>query len=462
METAAPKSETQSPLRKTDFTTDHLFKKMIQFTIPIILISLFQLFFYSMDQLVVSNFGGGQTSFAAISSNNALINLYVSFFVGLSIGANVIVARARGTKNTLSAHRAIQSSMVIALISGVLVAVIGYFTARYQLIAMGTPKEILPQATLYLQLVFCGMPFVIIFNFGAACLRAMGDSKRPLYALIGCGIVNVGLNLLLVLGLGMKSDGKDVLAVGLATIVSQVVEALLIILFQLSKKNEFANLTLSYLKPYSGESKGILRHGIPAGLQYLAFTLSNVLIQRSVNTYSDGEVTRLIAMNGNAAALQVEGYISMIIKAFSVAIVVIAAQNVGAGNKENLKKTLKYCLLTTCSVSLALGLLAFLLYKPLLSLFLPLSAFTGEGISADQAQTSWELALSVGRRRLLIIGLTYFLYALMDNTAAFCRGLGHPNTPSIIAFFCVTFYRVVFILTLWNLVPYPSGRFPGS
>jgi Na+-driven multidrug efflux pump len=113
-------------------------------------------------------------------------------------------------------------------------------------------------------------------------------------------------------------------------------------------------------------------------------------------------------MNGNAAALQVEGYISMIIKAFSVAIVVIAAQNVEAGNKENIKKTLKYCLLTTCSVSLALGLLAFLLYKPLLSLFLPLSAFTGEGINADQAQTSWELALSVGRRRLLIIGLTYF------------------------------------------------------
>jgi Na+-driven multidrug efflux pump len=225
METAAPKSETQSPLRKTDFTTDHLFKKMIQFTISIILISLFQLFFYSMDLLVVSNFGGGQTSFAAISSNNALINLYVSFFVGLSIGANVIVARARGTKNTLSAHRAIQSSMVIALISSVLVAVIGYFTARYQLIAMGTPEEILPQATLYLQLVFCGMPFVIIFNFGAACLRAMGDFKRPLYALIGCGIVNVGLKLLLVLGLGMKSGGKDVLAVGLATIVSQVLES---------------------------------------------------------------------------------------------------------------------------------------------------------------------------------------------------------------------------------------------
>lgn len=439
---------------RTDFTTDHLFRKMVVFTIPIILLSIFQLLFYSADQLVVSNFGGGEKSFAAISSNNALINLYVGFFLGLSVGANVVLARSRGKNSKEAAHKTIQSAMVIAVIAGLLVSVIGYFTARYQLMAMGTPDEILDSATVYMQLVFIGMPFLIIFNFGAACLRALGDAWKPLYVLVGSGIVNLALNLIFVLGCKMNSGGQDVYAVGLATVISQACECLLIIIFQLSSKNDFAKLTVNYLQIFPTESKRILKNGLPAGLQYVVFALSNVLIQRSVNTYSDDTITRLIAMNGNAASLQVEGYISMILKAFSVTIIVVASQNYGAGNKENIHKAIRECLLCTAGVSLFLGALAVIFYKPLLSLFLPLSAFGGDGVSQEAAQTNWALALDVGKRRLLFIGLTYFLDAIMDNCGAFCRGLAHPNASTVVSLIFVVLYRVVFILAFWNTIAY--------
>jgi Na+-driven multidrug efflux pump len=180
--------------REIDLTTGNLFKKMIVFTIPILLLSLFQLLYSSMDQYVVSNFGGGHNSFDAISSNSSLINLLIGLFVGVSVGANVVVAKAKGQNNPEKAHKAIESAMILSVIFGIAMAFIGYFLAPTLLEWMQTPKQYIAYSTIYLQWYFIGLPFLMVFNFGASCLRAMGDSKRPLYALLACGILNVALN----------------------------------------------------------------------------------------------------------------------------------------------------------------------------------------------------------------------------------------------------------------------------
>lgn len=199
-----------------DFTSGPLFKKMVLFTIPLLLLSIAQMVFYSIDQLIVSNFGGGETSFAAVSSNNAIINLLIGSFSGISVGANIVLARYLGEKNEAGAQKVVQVSLILSLIIGTLVTVIGIPLSRYFLILMSVPSAILDEATVYLQCCFGGMPFLMIFNFGAACFRAVGDGKRPLYVLVIVGALNIALNLLFVLGCGMKENGQDVLGGGLS------------------------------------------------------------------------------------------------------------------------------------------------------------------------------------------------------------------------------------------------------
>jgi putative MATE family efflux protein len=433
---------------KATFTGGHLFKKMVLFALPILLISLLQLVFYSVDQLIVANFGGGQISFAAVSSNNAIINLLIGSFLGVSVGANIVLAKAIGSKDEMKAQRIIQSAMLLSLILGFSVAIIGVFIAPYLLTMMATPESVIASATVYLRCCFGGMPFLMIFNFGAACLRARGDAKKPFYILAFSGSLNVCLNLLFVLGFGMKDEGRDVLAVGLATLISQVVEAFLTCLCLYRSKSPYTHLAFKGLGLYKEESLDVLKNGLPAGLQFFIFSISNVLIQASVNAFSNGEYTRLEAMNGNAASLQLESYISMVLKAFGVAVMAMAAQNYGAGNKKNLKTILWLSLVTTTAISLLMAGMAVIFYKPLLGLFLPQSAFKG-----TDASEQWAKSIEVGHKRLLLIGLCYFVDAWMDNTAAYCRAIGHPFAPTLVTFFSVTVYRLIFILALWNNIP---------
>jgi putative MATE family efflux protein len=438
---------------EVDLTSGNLFTKMLLFTVPILLLALFQLLYSSMDQIVVTNFGDGAKSFDAIASNNSLINLLIGLFVGVSVGANVVVAKAKGEKDAAKAHRAIESAMILSVIFGVVVGLGGYFLSRDFLVWMQTPASYLDEAVTYLQLYFIGMPFLMIFNFGAACLRAMGDSKRPLYALLSCGVLNVLLNFLFVLGFNMKHGGWDVFAVGLTTVFSQALEAFLIVIF-LCKKKGFAYLSFKDLKLYPEETKQILIHGIPAGLQSFVFSISNVVIQSSVNGFQEGEITSEIAVAGNAASIQIEGYIWIVMNSFSTAVVAIVAQNLGAGKKENIVKALWMSLLCSTVLGLALGGLSVLLYQPLLGIFLTPGGFKTDSNTLEEANRDYSLAMEVGRQRLLLVGLTYFLDGWMDNTSGFCRGLGHPNTPTIITFLAVTVFRLVFIFTAWTSVPF--------
>ena len=437
-----------------DLTSGNLFEKMMLFTIPILLLSLFQLLYSSMDQVVVTNFGGGTPSFDAIGSNSSLINLLIGLFVGVSVGANVVVARAKGEKNSEVAHRAIESSMVLSVIFGVVVGIAGYTMSPALLKWMSTPESYIASSIAYLRLYFIGLPFLMIFNFGAACLRAMGDSKRPLYALLACGILNVALNFLFVCGFGMQKNGQDVIAVGFTTVISQAVAAVLIVLFLAQKNKSFAWLTFKDLRLYRGETHGILKHGIPAGLQSLVFSISNVFIQASVNGFGSTPLEQEISVAGNSASIQIEGYIWIVMNSFSTAVVAIVAQNYGAGKKEKITKALWMSLISSTVLGLSLGGVAVLAYRPLLGIFLTEDGFIQEGLSPADAKTAYESAMEVGRQRLLLIGLTYFLDGWMDNTSGFCRGLGHPNTPTIITFLAVTVFRLIFILAVWNNVAY--------
>jgi putative MATE family efflux protein len=430
-----------------DLTTGNLLAKMAIFTFPIILLSLLQLLYSSADEYVVANFGGGYQSMNAIGSNSSLISLLIGLFVGISIGANVVVARAKGAQDEATAHRAIEASMVLSLFFGIAVAVIGYFLAPYLLRLMETPSEFLDKATIYLRWYFVGLPFLMVFNFGAAILRAMGDSKRPLYALIFCGTLNVGLNFLFVIVFNL-----DVAGVAITTVISEFLEALLVVVFLMTGRGHFAYFSFKDLALYEKETRAVLKNGIPAGLQSFIFSASNVFIQWGVNSFSNATVSNDVAVAGNTASVTIEGYIWIVLDAFAVASVAIVAQNYGAGKKENIRKALWMSLVYVSILGLTLGGLAALFRNQLCGIFITPASFKDSAGVVDLAK--YQASLEVGGERLTLIGLTYFLDGIMDTSSAFCQGLGHAKTPPLITFFAVTVLRIAFITTAWESVAF--------
>lgn len=428
-----------------DLTSGNLFGKMALYTFPIILLSLLQLLYSSADEIVVSYFGGGYASMNAIGSNSALINLVIGLFVGTSVGANVVVAKAFGEKDQAKAQKALESSMVLSVLFGVIIGVIGFFVARYLLIAMQTPALFLDKATSYLEIYFIGMPFLLVFNFGSAILRALGDSKRPLYALIACGAINVGLNFLFVMAFNL-----DVVGVGLTTLISEILEAILVVIFLASKRQKFIRFSFKGLRLYKEETLEILKHGIPAGLQSFVFSIANVFIQASVNSYSDASITSEVAMTGNTASQQVEGYIFIFLDAFSVATTAVVAQNYGAKKKENVRKAIWYGLFYVLVVGFAVGGICALFRNELNGIFIPKESFTSNGVFD---QEGYEKSLDVAGQRLIMMGLTYCLDGVMEVLSCDCRGLGHPKTPTFVIFLFVTCLRLAFIFGLWANIP---------
>ena len=428
-----------------DLTSGNLFKKMAIYTFPIVLLSLLQLLYSSADEIVVSYFGGGYSSMNAIGSNSALINLVIGLFVGVSVGANVVVAKAVGEKDQKTAQNALESSILLSLIFGIAIGLAGYFSARYLLIAMQTPEIVLDKATTYLEIYFLGLPFLLIFNFGSAILRALGDSKRPLYALIICGAINVGLNFLFVITFKL-----DVLGVALTTLISEALEAILVLIFLAGKRQKFIRFTIKGLRLYKNETIAVLRNGIPAGLQSFVFSVANVFIQASVNSYADATITSEIAMTGNTASQQVEGYIYIFLNAFSVATTAIVAQNYGAKKKENIKKAFIYGMLYTAVIGFIVGLLCVIFRNALNGIFISKESFTVNGVFD---QDGYEKSLELAGWRLMLMGLTYFLDGIMEIFSSYCRGLGHAKTPTIVIFVFVTCLRLLFIFALWNQIP---------
>lgn len=406
-----------------DMTQGPLLHKILLFSVPLMLSGSLQLLYNAADIAVVGNFSGS-TALAAVSSTSSLINLIVTLFIGLSVGVNVCVSTHYGAGRAKEASQAVHTAIAISLIAGVGAGIFGLFAARKLLTLMGSPEDVIDQATLYLTIYFTGLPASMLYNFGAAVLRAIGDTRRPLYYLTISGLINVGLNLLTVICFRMGVAG-----VAIATVSSQVISAVLVLIC-LVRSHGVIQLNLKGIRIFGPRLKEIARVGIPAGLQGMIFSASNVLIQSSVNSFGSA------VMAGNGAGQNLDGFLNIATNSVAQAGLAFSAQNVGAGKYRRVGRVLLVCLLLAVCIGLGLGLLLNAFARPLLRIYSNEAAVIENGVI-----------------RMRIMCLTYFLCAVMDVFANTIRGTGHSVAPML-----VTALGVVGIRLGWLFFVFPSNR----
>ncbi|MBS6734148.1 MAG: MATE family efflux transporter [Clostridiales bacterium] len=405
-----------------DMTSGPLLKKILIFSVPLMLSGILQLLFNAADIIVVGQFTGS-SALAAVGSTSSLINLFVNVFIGFSIGANVLVAQYFGARDEKNVHETVHTSILLAIICGLILIVAGISLAPPMLELMDTPDEVLGQAVLYMRIYFVGMPATLVYNFGAAILRAVGDTRRPLYYLFVAGCVNVVLNLFFVVVCGRGVDG-----VAIATVISQVISAALIVRC-LVKSDGMYRLNLSMLKLHRQKVIQIARIGLPAGFQGAIFSISNVLIQSSVNSFGS------IAMAGNTAASNIEGFIYTCMNAVYQTSLSFTSQNLGAGKIKRISRILVECLVVVFLVGAVMGFLAYTFGAELLRIY-----------STDPE------VIENGLHRMRVICQTYYLCGMMDVTVGALRGLGYSVMPMLVSLAGVCGVRIVWIFTafVWS------------
>ncbi|MBD5158405.1 MAG: MATE family efflux transporter [Butyrivibrio sp.] len=404
-----------------DMCNGPILKKMLLFAFPLMLSSMLQLLFNAADIIVVGSYCG-DNSLAAVGSNSALINLLTNVFIGLSIGANVLMAKFYGAGHSKSMDETLHSAMLLSLVSGIILTVIGEIFARQLLILMRTPPAILDLATVYLRIYFIGMPAMMIYNFGSAIMRAVGDTQRPLYFLLAAGVINVALNLLLVICFKM-----DVAGVAIATVMSQTVSAALVVICMMRDKGAI-HFEPKRMRLKKDKVLGIIRVGLPAGFQGSIFSLSNVFIQSSINTFGE------VVVAGNSAAANIEGFVYMGMNAFHHATLSFTGQNMGAGRYDRIKRVLFTGLACVSVTGLALGWLAVLFGKPLLGIY-----------------TDNPAAIEAGMVRLLMICGPYLLCGVMDVMVGSIRGMGYAILPMSISLVGACGLRLVWLATVYQI-----------
>ena len=403
-----------------DMCSGSIFGKMLIFTIPLMLSSMLHLLFNAADIVVVGNFAG-DNSLGAVGSTGSLINLLTNLFIGLSVGVNVLVARYYGSGQKDNLHDTVQTAVTLSFVLGVVVAVFGFFCTPIFLKWMKLEGEILALASVYLRIYFLGMPAVMVYNFGSAVLRAVGDTRRPLFFMILSGIVNVGLNLLFVIVFNMNVAG-----VAIATVISQTISALLVILCLIIEKGNI-HFDVKHLYIDKNFLVKILRIGLPAGFQGTLFSLSNVFIQSSVNSFGD------ITITGNSSAINIEGFVYVAMNAFHQAVISFVSQNIGAGKKERINKITVIGLLLVSSTGLLLGSLANYFGRELLSIY-----------SRNPA------IIEAGLIRIRIICSIYFLCGIMDVIVGSLRGLGYSTMPAIVSLLGACVFRLIWLATVFQ------------
>ncbi len=411
-----------------DMCSGSLADKILLFTLPLIASSLLQLLFNAADVVVVGRYVGKE-ALAAVGSNTALINLTINLFIGLSVGANVVVARDLGAGRRDNVRRSVHTSITLALASGVMTMVLGVCMARQLLIWTSSPTDVLDLASIYLRIYFLGMPANLLYNFGAAILRAQGDTRRPLYYLTGAGVVNVLLNLFLVIVCGLGVAG-----VALATITAQYISALLVLRCLLREDGPL-HLEWKELRMEWPVIRRIIQVGLPAGLQGVLFSLSNVVIQSSLNSFDDP-----VIVAGSAASANLEGFVYVSMNAFSQASVTFVGQNYGAGECRRVDRVALECLGFVSATGLVLGNLVFLLGRPLAGIYAP-----GEPEVVAQAVL-----------RLSFIAAPYFICGLMDTMVGVLRGLGYSVVPMVIALMGACGLRLVWVATVFQQYRTPA------
>ncbi len=407
-----------------DMTEGPLLPKILAFSGPLIMTGILQLLYNAADVIVVGNYAEGHTALAAVSSTGSLINLLVNVFMGLSVGASVVIARNYGARDVIALRKAEHTAMTLALFMGIGVGAFGFFMARPLLQWMGSPEDVIDGAALYVRIYFLGMPANMLYTFGAATLRAVGDTKRPMYYLMIAGLVNVLLNLVLVIVFHM-----DVAGVAIATVASQVISMVLVLICLLRTRG-VTQLVLSECRIDRKSALEIVKIGLPAGLQGSLFSVSNVLIQSSINSFGS------VVMAGNGVASNIEGFVYTAMNAQHQAAMTFASQNYGAGKPDRVQKTLWRCLGTVTVIGLTMGLLIRLFGPTLMGLY-----------NSDPA------VIAAGLVRMDIILPTYFLCGLMDVMVGQLRGIGYSVMPMIVSLTGACLLRIVWILTLFAAQP---------
>jgi putative MATE family efflux protein len=409
--------------REINMTKGPLFLKIWAFTLPIIAAGLLQLLYNATDMVVVGN-AVGEVALAAVGSTSSMTSLLVNFFMGLSIGSNVLISRLFGAGDKEGVRSAVHTAMPLSVISGLIVGIVGFIFCKPLLIIMGTPENVLSDAILYARIYFCGVPAMSVYNFGAAILRSSGDSKRPMFFLAFSGLINVSLNLVFVLVFGMGVDG-----VAWATSISQVVSAYLVVRSLIKADNElkleFKNLRLD--RKHIGY---IIKIGLPAGVQGAIFSLSNMLIQSSVNSFGS------VYMAGNTAAHNLDSFSYTALNSFSQAAVTFTSKNIGAGKLERVKLVVKNCIISVVSIGVITGILFNLFGKNLLGLY-----------NSDTA------VIEAGMIRLIIMTSFQFICGTMDSLSGTLRGMGKSLVPTIVSLIGVCGFRVLWIYTVFRAIP---------
>ena len=399
-------------------------KKMLIFAVPLMLSGILQLLFNAADIIVVGNFAGDK-SLAAVGATSSVINLLTNLFIGLSVGANVLVANYIGANEEDDLKKTVHTAMSVSVISGMILTVAGIIFAPFILSLMQTPDEVTGLATIYLRAYFLGMTAIMVYNFGAGILRAIGDTRRPLIYLTIAGVVNVLLNLVFVIVFHL-----DVLGVGLATTLSQVVSAVLTVRC-LMKENSGIRLILRELAVDKSKLIRMVQIGLPAGFQGMLFSLANTFIQSSVNSFG----TTVIA--GNSASANIEGFAFTAMNSFHQASLSFTGQNVGARKEERLNKIL----LTAIGYVLAVGVFFAFIYNVF-------------GTTLLGLYTKSPDVIETGMRRLVIIATSYAICGMMDVVVGSLRGMGYSVVPMLVSVLGICALRLVWLATVFKIPQY--------
>lgn len=402
-----------------DMCNGPIFKKLLIFALPLMLSGILQLLFNAADIVVVGKFTGSH-ALAAVGSTGALINLFVNVFIGFSIGTNVLVAQYFGARDEKNVQETVHTSILLGIVGGFILIVAGIVFAKPMLEWMDTPDNVLEHAVLYMRIYFVGMPAMLVYNFGAAILRAIGDTKRPLYYLLSAGVINVVLNLFFVIVLDMGVAG-----VATATVASQVVSAVLIVRCLMQSEGIY-RLNLHELKLHRKKLVRIVQIGLPAGLQGAVFSLSNVLIQSSVNSFGS------VAMAGNTVAGNIEGFVYTSMNAIYQTALSFTSQNVGGGRQDRIPKIIFQCMAIVIVIGAVMGNLAYLCGPFLLGIY-----------SSDPE------VIQFGMSRMQIICQWYFLCGIMDVAVGILRGLGYSVIPMLVSLTGACGLRVLWIFTVF-------------
>ena len=413
---------------KIDMCSGPILSKMMLFAVPLMFSSILQLLFNAADIVVVGRFSG-DNSMAAVGSVASLVNLLVNFFMGLSVGANVMAARYFAAKNDGELSKTVHTSVLISFIGGAILTIVGVFFSRPLLALMNSPPDIIDLAALYLKIFFIGMPANLAYNFGSALLRAVGDTRRPLYYLSFAGVVNVILNLIFVIKFQMGVAG-----VAIATVVSQCISAFLV-LRCLTKETGGMQLYLSKLKIDVQKLVQIMKVGLPASFQGILFSLSNVVIQSTVNGFGE------VVVAGASASSNIENFVYVSMNSVYQATISFCSQNAGVGNFKRVRRVTTIGAVYTAVVGFVLGMLCIWQGKNLIGIY----------------STSPNV-IDMGYERLSLMMTTYFLCGIMDTMVGALRGIGYSMQPMIVSLIGVCGLRLAWIATIVQIPQFHTIR----